>query len=209
MEYDQRVIPHTTAVAAKLIGAYESELHSAIEEILELDLSMFVDIGCAEGFYVVGVMRRRPDVDVIAFDIDATARHMCRLTARKNGVTPSIRREATLDFLAGLPDRAVVFCDAEGAEVMLLDPQKAPALARLPVLVEVHDFLQSGATDLLKLRFASTHSVREIGMSQRDPDAFPELAGIPPGDRDLAISEGRGKAVTWLVMLPTRPPLQV
>jgi hypothetical protein len=189
-------------VAAKLVGAYESELHSTIEEILQRDISLFVDIGCAEGFYVAGVMRRRPDVEVIAFDIDATARHMCRLTARKNGVKPAIRREATPAFLADLPDDAVVLCDAEGAEVMLLDPARSPALARVPVLVEVHDYLHPGATDLLKRRFAPTHLIREIGMTPRDPNAFPELAAFPGRDRDLAISEGRSEPVNWLVMLP-------
>jgi hypothetical protein len=202
LSYDPRVVGHTTAVAAKLMGAYECELHPAVARLLSSDMSVFVDIGCAEGYYAVGVAMRRPDVRVVAFDIDATARHMCRLMARRNHVSIEIREEATPTYLANLVPRTVIFSDCEGAEAALLDPGRSPLLRQLKIIVEVHDFVDPNVTQLLRSRFASSHTLHEVITAPRDATAYPELAVFSESDRLLALAEGRPGPMSWLIMTP-------
>jgi hypothetical protein len=189
-------------VGAKLIGAYERELHPVIERILASDMRRFVDIGSAEGYYVVGVARRRPDVEVVAFDIDATARQMCRMMARANGTNPAVGAEATVEYLAIQPPQTVIFSDCEGAEGVLLDPNRAPALRTLLIVVEVHDFIRPGLSTLLRARFSPTHRIQEVRAQPRDPSAFPEIQDFSPADQALTLSEGRPGGMSWLVMDP-------
>ncbi len=200
--YDPRVIGHTTAVAAKLLGAYERELHPAIRRTLASDMSQFVDIGCAEGYYATGVAYRRRDVRVVAFDIDPAARHMCRLLAQANDVTVDIRCEATNAYLASLGPSSVVFSDCEGAEAQLLDMDQAGALGHVPIIVEIHDFVDPKLSPLIRTRFEATHKVDEIRTAPRDPAMYPELKVFAEGDRHLALSEGRPASMSWLIMEP-------
>jgi SAM-dependent methyltransferase len=200
--YDPRVIGHTTAVAAKLLGAYERELHPAVERTLASDMSRFVDIGCAEGYYAVGVACRRRDVRVVGFDIDPAARRMCRILAGINGVSVDVRSEASRDYLRSLARGTVVFSDCEGAESHLLDPEQVPSLSQLPIIVELHDFLDPMVSATIRSRFAASHVVEEVTTSPRDPAIYSELAVFPETERDLALSEGRPTAMSWFVMRP-------
>src|SRR5271165_2199287 len=60
-------------LAAKLLGFYEEELHDAVEEAIAGNPDLVLNVGCAEGFYAVGLARRLPESRVIAFDIDQPA----------------------------------------------------------------------------------------------------------------------------------------
>jgi hypothetical protein len=206
MIYDPRVIRHTTAVAAKLLGAYERELQPAIERLLTLDVATFVDIGSAEGYYVTGISLRRPDVEVIAFDVDPAARAMCRIIGHANRLKVDIRPAATTDYLATLSDRCVLLSDCEGAERELLNPSAVPSLRRVPILVEVHDFVHSGLTQTLCDRFTGSHVIQQIATQPRDSEDYPELSHLSPADRDLALNEGRPEPMVWLLMIPRTAP---
>ncbi len=44
----------------RLLGCYEAELHGALERILGTRYDTVVDIGCAEGYYAVGLALKMP-----------------------------------------------------------------------------------------------------------------------------------------------------
>lgn len=46
-----------SALVPKLLGSYESELHETLERLLCNDYDLVLDIGCAEGFYAVGIAK--------------------------------------------------------------------------------------------------------------------------------------------------------
>lgn len=202
LEYREEFLGHTTDIAAKLLGAYEQELHGAVEDLLARPFKTLVDIGCAEGYYAVGIALRRPDIRVVAHDIDPAARQMCRVLARHNGVSIDVRGAVSQAEVSALADGTVIFSDCEGAEIDLLDPSEAPVLARLPILVETHDFIRPGATEQLRARFSTTHHIREVHTGPRNPSSFQELAGFAPNEQAELLSEGRPAPMTWLVLEP-------
>jgi protein-L-isoaspartate O-methyltransferase len=48
------------ALAPRLIGTYEDELHPHLAEALAADPEVILDIGCAEGYYAAGLARLAP-----------------------------------------------------------------------------------------------------------------------------------------------------
>lgn len=195
---------------AKLVGCYEQPLHPHIEQAIATGYQTLVNIGCAEGFYTVGLARRMPGVRVLAFDIDETAQDTCRELAEVNGVLDRVTIGARFDHagFAALPqDRTLIICDIEGGEGDLLDPALAPALAGFDLIVESHDCIAPGMTERLQERFAATHEivlVRDDGQRQLEtmPDWFLDLSHL---DQLLASWEWRAGPTPWLVMKSRAP----
>jgi hypothetical protein len=52
---DLKLLPHAvgSALAPKLIGSYEAELHPIFDRIFRKPYKRVIDIGCAEGYYAV------------------------------------------------------------------------------------------------------------------------------------------------------------
>ena len=74
-------IAYGSAMYPKLLGCYESELNASLESFLKTDYHSIVDIGCAEGYYAVGVAMRLPNAIVYAYDIDKKAMEACEKMA--------------------------------------------------------------------------------------------------------------------------------
>src|SRR6266542_3465459 len=134
------LLSHT--VVPKLLGSYEAELHDALMRVCERQYRQIINIGCAEGYYAVGLALRLPDIQVFAFDMDSTNRAFCGEMARINGVAGRIfiRGECTRKELATLaaPGNSLIVCDCEGCELDLLRPDVTPGLLTCDVIVELH-----------------------------------------------------------------------
>ena len=195
----------------KLLGCYEQPLHAAIEAAIAANYATVVNVGCAEGYYTVGMARRMPHARFLAFDIDENAQATCRQLAEQNGVADRVQIGARFDpagFAALPPGRTLVLCDIEGGEGELLDPALAPDLARMDLIVESHDCLSPGMTARLVERFRPTHDIAMIpddGLRRLDPLPrwFSELDHM---DQLLATWEWRSGPTPWLVMKARSAP---
>lgn len=193
------------AQAARLLGSYESELHPAIEAFSREPLDCIVDVGCAEGYYAVGLARLMPQVMVHAFDIDPKARVACAALAARNGVGDRVQIGELFSpdgFEAFAGKRCLVIMDVEGAELDLLNPALSPALGQMSIIVETHDLFRKGTLTGLKARFAPTHDIEEIHQQPKTtplPDWLKELGHL---DQLLAVWEWRSRPTPWLVMRP-------
>lgn len=189
--------------APRLLGAYEASLHPVIETVIARAYPQVIDIGCAEGYYAVGLARRMPTTTVHARDMNPAARQLCAEMARANGVADRLRigpEVSHADF--ALCERAPTFvlCDIEGAEDQLLDPQLAPPLAQADILVEVHEGMAPGLLAKLTSRFAATHRITRIDRAMR-PDLLPAWAEtLSDLDRLLLLWEWRATPTPWLWM---------
>jgi len=110
---------------AKLLGCYEQPLLPFIEAAIQANYPTILNIGCAEGYYAVGMARRMPDTLVLAFDLNPKAQETCRALAEKNGVAERVQIGALFkpeDFAAYANQKVLLLCDIEGAERDLLNP---------------------------------------------------------------------------------------
>ncbi len=151
----------------KWLGSYECELHPVIEQIGRTSYDRVLDVGCAEGWYLVGLALLMPGSIFVGFDIDPISRLQCLKLATLNHVGPAVRvlnecLPMDLDSLAGTG--SLLICDIEGGEAALLDPSRSPALRHTDMLVEVHELSGNsrGLSSLLRGRFEVTHEIAEI-----------------------------------------------
>ena len=187
--------------APRIIGAYEAALVPVLEGIIASAPELIIDIGCAEGYYAVGLARRLPATRVIARDADPAAQEMCRAMATANGVTVEVGGLFTgPDFDICTRARSVVICDIEGAGDALLDPATTPGLTRADILVEVHEAMRPGLTQRLAARFAPSHHITRLDRRLEGgglPHRMQELSDM---DRLLALCEWRSGPTPWLWM---------
>jgi hypothetical protein len=202
---------HGSVYIPKLLGIYERELEDRIEEAIALDLERVVVVGAAEGFYAVGMAMRCPRARVLAFEMDPDAQRALASTAGLNGVDGRLEVSGRCDrtsLLAAIQggSGALVVCDAEGAEAMLLDPLRLPPLQRCWILVEVHEFILRGIGEELRQRFAASHHIDEVWQQERHAVDFPYRTLLtrllPTSYLQWAVSERRPERMSWLWMKP-------
>jgi hypothetical protein len=193
--------------SAKLLGVYEAELHEAVEAGLARKPDLIVNVGCAEGYYAVGLARRAPGVRLVAYDIDEKAQEICRNSAAANGVegpfeVRGLCQPGDLRALVQTASAPLLVVDCEGYETTLLEA--AEPLAHCDIIVECHDFTDRTLTETLRTRFAATHEVALIREGPRDPAAFPMLGKLSSFERWLMVCEWRPEVMNWLVMTARR-----
>jgi hypothetical protein len=173
LTYPLRLLESVDAPVAKLTGTYEQELHPFFGSLRPP--GVFIDIGAADGYYAVGM--RRPGFEVWAFELAPSARRMCRQVAAENAVDVRLGGRVTTRQLKSLRvGGAVVLCDIEGAEYDVLDNATVEALDSTTVVVELHEHLSPGVTEVLRQRFKN-HACEIIKTQPRTPpDGLPALA---------------------------------
>ena len=187
----------------RLIGCYEHSLTPVINRIIRHPYACVIDIGCAEGYYAVGLARAMPGAMVRAHDTDARAQAACRQLALANGCSDRVLvggefRHA--DFAICQQAETLVLCDIEGAEADLLNPAEAQGLLAADILVEVHEGMRPGLIDDITRRFADSHDVHHINRRLDDsglPDWAETLGDL---DRLLLLWEWRASPTPWLWM---------
>jgi hypothetical protein len=207
--HKMRYLSHASGslLAPKILGTYEQELTFAIEALAEC--SVFLDVGCAEGYFAVGAAYRFPHLNVRAYDLDEAARENCAEMALMNGVEDrvAIGAECTAaDIEAADGPGTLVMLDIEGAEAALLRALDAKAVARTRFIIEIHGMKepngeQHSTSDAVRDCFSETHDIVVIDQAPRDTRMFPELMALTQLQRYLAVWEGRGP-YPWMWVTP-------
>lgn len=189
--------------APRLLGCYEQELHTTLERLIARGFHRVVNIGCADGYYAVGLARRMPGAVVHAHDIDPDAQRACAAMAAANGVADRVVVGGEVNH-AMLRDLARpgtwLMVDIEGAEDGLLDPAAVPGLAACTILVECHEGPRPGITHRMADRFAATHLIQRIDQGVHAATLPAWMAGMSHLDQLLATWEWRQQPTPWLVM---------
>ena len=203
-----------SALLPKLLGSYESELHSALELMLARNYSTIVDIGCAEGYYAVGLALRLPAAEVFAFDTDARGREACAEMAMLNSVDVRVHIGSLCDanVLRSLPlgSRALIVVDCEGYEKALFSSGLLDVLVKHDLIIEVHDFIDITISYHLKGIFGRTHHVQSIKSKDDIEKAhsyrYEQLEKYDPNERLLILAERRPAIMEWLIATSLATP---
>jgi SAM-dependent methyltransferase len=195
-----------SAALPKVLGTYELELGGPVAGVISNSMyRQFLDLGCADGYFLVGVARARPDCLAIGSDISPSALANARTLAVKNGVGDRVTLVGGCDHaqLGDLVKRGTfLFCDIEGAEDQLLDPAKCPQLARADLLIEVHEFMRPGLSEGLIGRFSASHhaAVLPINAALRRNHPLRRTLRMPRLLWALATFEMRNPNSHWLLL---------
>lgn len=197
-----------SAFYPKLIGSYEKELHSDIEKLLSKGYSELVDVGCAEGYYAVGLALMDKNLKVYAYDIDDRARLLCKKMAEANGVLSRVTINSILDEDAlaefNFTGKGLIICDAEGFESKLFTSKSLQNIKHCDLIIETHDFMNLSISSTLQELFKETHHIKVI-QSVDDVQKvkyynYPFLSSISLDDKKKLLAEKRPSIMEWLVL---------
>ncbi len=198
----------------KLLGSYEKELHSEIENLLlNNQYNSILDIGCAEGYYAIGFAVRQPNAIIYAYDLAEMAREMCYKMAVVNKVddrviinsycSPEIIKNFNLE-------NSLIFCDCEGFESELFNSNNVSNLKKCTLIIETHDCFDIEISRQLKELFRESHEIKSIysvddihkTLNINCNYDYSELNNLSNQNRKNILSEGRINIMEWLILRP-------
>lgn len=191
----------------KLLGSYECELAGVIDSLKSRTYAVAVDVGAAEGYYAVGLLRHCPAWPrLIAFESEEHGRAAMAEMQRANGVDARrlevrgrCEAEGLREALAAT-GHTLLICDIEGGEKELLDPAGIPALRHCDILVEVHDFIDLGISATLLARFGASHTIERLRSRERTRRDVTTVPGFADEELVLLASERRPCTMEWFWM---------
>jgi predicted O-methyltransferase YrrM len=198
----------------KILGTYEIELLSIVLEILASDVQTVVDIGAAEGYYACGFSKTLPLIKVVAFEADLKGRYLLDRNIALNHLEDRVTTRGFCDAsslnqeLRAARFPALIVCDVEGNEYDVLRPDCVEQLSHCMILVELHEFVLPGITEVMKERFSKTHRLIEIHTKQRLREDFPFwnqnwlIRRLPFKYIHNLLDELRPGPMNWLYMKP-------
>lgn len=197
----------------KIYGSYEKELWDVVWPIIEhKELGTFIDIGCAEGFYLAGFSALNIFDTYVGIDIDENALR----AARKNLLLNSdinaknifigsdlfnLEREHDLDFSRGC---GLVLVDIEGSELELVNQKFLEIFKNYVIIIELHDFTDPIAfrdfldylLSISKRKAEVVHSLDAWEKTLMDEYSWEKNPNI----RIKRMNEFRGSKMRWLVL---------
>ncbi len=189
----------------KLVGSYEAILHPVLAEIFLKKFDTVIDIGAAEGYYLVGVGQKFPTAKLIGFETELIGRDLIAEMFQKNQLQNELVLEGTATAANVAPcisEATLLICDCEGGELDILDPTLEPAFARIDTaIIELHDLMRPGIKSALIERFSATHDITIVPFKMAAPDHFPYLASIKNQAELYEILRERGwQEQEWMIL---------
>jgi hypothetical protein len=194
--------------AAMIFGMYEQEV---LENLANAppQFRTFVDIGAADGYYAVGLVKCGKVDRAICFEAHPQGRATIARLAEQNGVSDKVTilgaaSEHFVDMLNAYKvnsGETMVLVDIEGAEFKVLTEKVFASLRSSMIIVETHAHIYDdpeAEMDLLRKRASRTHRSTSWYPGARNPSVFKELEDFPETDRWIICSEGRYEIQQWL-----------
>jgi lipopolysaccharide biosynthesis glycosyltransferase len=192
-----------SALLPKIYGSYEEPIQDWIFDIISKKYDNIIDVGCAEGYYAVGLALYSPSSTIYAYDTNKKAIKLCKELARINGVESRMRfsslcTEKDLTYFSS--KNSVIICDIEGGEKELLNPVLIPDLKNVDIIVEAHDFIVDGISEILIDRFRETHNIEVVFDYEKTIDFIPKKDIDQDALREI-VDERRPFGMCWIRFL--------
>ena len=200
----------SSSLYSKLIGSYEMELHSTIKQVIDNKYDQIINIGCAEGYYAVGLALRLPNAEILAYDIDSEARDLTLEMATLNGVSERVFINKNFDTNSfkkiDFNKKTLIISDIEGYERYIFVPSVLNYLKKCSLIIETHDWVDIQISSNLEKIFSPTHNIKSILSVGDNIKAktykFKELKDADLLTKFRIFEEGRRFVDEWLIMSP-------
>lgn len=202
-----------SAVYPKLMGSYEKELQTILEKLIyERAYSEIIDVGCAEGYYAVGLAIKCPNSKIFAYDTSELAQKLCSEMAALNNVAKRVNIQSTLTpaILGNFPfsKRGLIICDCEGFEKNLFNKLSIKNLRNCDLIIETHDFKDIEISSYLKTLLKPTHKIESIFSLDDIQKAinynYPQTEHWNLNEKKHVFREWRPAIMEWLICTPKK-----
>jgi precorrin-6B methylase 2 len=195
-----------SALLPKLSGTYENELNVVFEKIKDNNYELIVDIGCAEGYYAVGLALMFPTTPIYAFDTDSEARKLCHDMALLNQVQDQviIDGECTIERLSALINgkHCLIISDCEGYEEFLFTTEYQHVFTQSDLIIELHPFQNKNIKEDIAKTLSRGHLIQFISSydTARKVNELPvEYLHFSNEAKSSIVNEARPYTMDWLI----------
>lgn len=192
------------------LGCYEEHVLKKLCDFATQGATKFIDIGAADGYFAVGMSFSRIYPEVVAFEIavEGQKRILENAIANNCAAKLSVFGEANIESIIRETKNAktaTVLIDIEGAEYDFLSDEILKTLSKSNVICELHPWVVEDGYSAQKYLINRAEKVFNIELIKREtynPNSFSEFYDLSDEERLIAVGEGRGKNMQWLVCTP-------
>ena len=197
---------------SKLLGIYESQVQDKIiQEQKKNNLINIVNFGAADGYHILGLIKKGYFENGYAFEIDKITKNYLEENINKNNLDGKIKTffEANFDIIfKNISDndlkKTLFLIDIEGQEFELLNENILKRLMHSYLLIENHDFIQpnKNLTNIFQQNIKRFFNIEIIEYSSKNPFQINLLKNFSEIDKWLMMNEGRPQTMHWIYLTP-------
>jgi hypothetical protein len=148
----------------ELLGTYEYALQPYINKIISQKPASIIVVGANHGYYCAGFSYTIKPETLIAYEIEPHLQELAKEWWKENRLgNITMKGAATVAEFKNINIPVdFLFCDCEGEEINLLNPQEFAWQTKTTILAELHDFYKPGLLQIMVERFNATHNITII-----------------------------------------------
>ncbi len=200
--------------SSKYLGTYESHIQDKIIQLTKKkSFDFIIDLGAAEGYHILSLLKKNYFKKGLAFEIDQKSREILKKNAQINKVLNKLKifGEATylslVENLKNLDHRKLFFLvDIEGHEYSLFTKDFCKKFSKSTFIIEEHPFNISKKNVLRNFNknIVRHHNIEILKDTSKDPFNINILNKYSDDEKYLMMSEGRPQTMRWLILHPKK-----
>jgi len=198
----------------KYLGSYEYQVQKKIIDLnKKKKFDYFIDLGAAEGYHIISLLKKKFFKQGLAFEISKKSREILKKNAQINKLNNRIRiyKDANLsslkNALRNFNHRRLLFLvDIEGQEYDLFDKDFCKIFSKGTFIIEEHPFNISNKRKIKNFNqnIKKYYDVEILKDIPKNPFNFSILEKYSDDEKYLMMSEGRPESMKWLILQPKK-----
>ena len=198
----------------KYLGSYEYQVQKKIIDLnKKKKFDYFIDLGAAEGYHIISLLKKKFFKQGLAFEISKKSREILKKNAQINKLNNRIRiyKDANLstlkNTLRNFNHRRLLFLvDIEGQEYNLFDKDFCKIFSKGTFIIEEHPFNISNKRKIKNFNqnIKKYYNVEILKDTPKNPFNFSILEKYSDDEKYLMMSEGRPESMKWLILQPKK-----
>ena len=198
----------------KYLGSYEYQVQKKIIDLnKKKKFDYFIDLGAAEGYHIISLLKKKIFKQGLAFEISKKSREILKKNAQINKLNNRIRiyKDANLsslkNTLRNFNHRRLLFLvDIEGQEYDLFDKDFCKIFSKGTFIIEEHPFNISNKRKIKNFNqnIKKYYNVEILKDTPKNPFNFSILEKYSDDEKYLMMSEGRPESMRWLILQPKK-----
>ena len=200
--------------ASKYLGTYESHIQEKIIKLAKkFKLKFFVDLGAAEGYHLVSLIKKKIFLKGFAFEINKESRILLKRNAFVNKVSNKIKifSKAEFESMKNILNKSqltktLFLVDIEGHEFGLFNEKFCTFFSNSYFIIEDHNFNEKSKKkrDNFYKIVKKYFKVEIIKDNAKNPFNYKILDPFTDDEKYLMMSEGRPETMQWLILYPKK-----
>ena len=198
----------------KYLGSYEYQVQKKIIDLnKKKKFDYFIDLGAAEGYHIISLLKKKFFKQGLAFEISKKSREILKKNAQINKLNNRIRiyKDANLsslkNALRNFNHRRLLFLiDIEGQEYDLFDKDFCKIFSKGTFIIEEHPFNISDKRKIKNFNqnIKKYYNVEILKDTPKNPFNFSILEKYSDDEKYLMMSEGRPESMQWVILQPKK-----